>query len=65
MKEKRNGFEMNRIALNAWQQNVPLQKDSVHIRQTILEKLGCEEGELPMLSDEQYDSFLGYMKSLI
>ncbi|GAC42576.1 predicted helicase [Paenibacillus popilliae ATCC 14706] len=42
-----------------------LQKGSVHIRHTILEKLGCGESELPMLTDEQYDSFLGYMKSLI
>ncbi|MCS7464203.1 DEAD/DEAH box helicase [Paenibacillus doosanensis] len=42
-----------------------MQKGSVSMRRSVLRKLGCDQGELPVLEKEQYDSFLGYMKSLI
>ena len=42
-----------------------LQRGSVNLRQSVLVRLGLPDSELPMLSDLQYDAFLGYMKSLI
>lgn len=42
-----------------------LQRGSVNLRKSILARLGLPDSELPMLSDLQYDAFLGYMKSLI
>ena len=42
-----------------------LQRGSVNIRSSLLEKLGIEMSELPILNEKQYDSFIGYMKSLI
>ncbi|MHB8194424.1 MAG: DEAD/DEAH box helicase [Bellilinea sp.] len=42
-----------------------LQRGSVNLRKSVLVRLGLPDSELPMLSDLQYDAFLGYMKSLI
>lgn len=42
-----------------------LQRGSVNIRESVLERLGLPDIELPILSDTQYDAFLGYMKSLV
>lgn len=42
-----------------------LQRGSVNLRRSVLTRLGLLDSELPMLSDLQYDAFLGYMKSLI
>ncbi|TEB11621.1 DEAD/DEAH box helicase [Pelotomaculum sp. FP] len=42
-----------------------LQRGSVNLRKSVLARLGLPDSELPMLSDLQYDAFLGYMKSLI
>lgn len=42
-----------------------LQKGSVRLRRCIANQLGCGHNELPVLKEEQYDSFLGYMKTLI
>lgn len=42
-----------------------LQKGSVRLHSSIAKKLGCENKELPILKADQYDNFLGYMKTLI
>ena len=42
-----------------------LQRGSVNIRKSVLDRLGLPDVELPTLSDTQYDAFLGYMKSLV
>lgn len=42
-----------------------LQRGSVSLRKIIQKKLKLQEMELPYLTEEQYDDFLGYMKSLI
>ena len=44
-----------------------LQRGSVHLRKSVLEQLNIEESEydLSFLTSDQYDSFLGYMKSLV
>lgn len=42
-----------------------LQRGSVNMRKSVLARLRLPDSELPMLSDLQYDAFLGYMKSLI
>lgn len=42
-----------------------LQRGSVNLRKSVLARLGLPDSELSMLSDVQYDAFLGYMKSLI
>jgi hypothetical protein len=42
-----------------------LQRGSVNLRKSVLARLGLPDSELPMLSDLQYDVFLGYMKSLV
>lgn len=42
-----------------------LQRGSVSLRKGVLKKLNLQEMELPYLADEQYDDFLGYMKTLI
>lgn len=42
-----------------------LQKGSVSMRRSVLSRLGCIQGELPVLAKDQYDMFLGYMKSLL
>ncbi|MBN2983241.1 hypothetical protein [Cohnella algarum] len=42
-----------------------LQKGSVRIRRSVLSRLGCGQGELPVLAESQYDRFLGYIKSLV
>jgi Fic family protein len=43
-----------------------LQRGSVHLRRSVLARLGLLlDNELPILSANQYDDFLGYMKSLI
>jgi hypothetical protein len=42
-----------------------LQRGSVNLSKSVLARLGLPDSELPMLSDLQYDAFLGYMKSLI
>jgi CRISPR-associated endonuclease/helicase Cas3 len=41
------------------------QRGSVNLRKSVLTRLGLSDSELPMLSDLQYDAFLGYMKDLI
>jgi CRISPR-associated endonuclease Cas3-HD len=42
-----------------------LQRGSVNLRRSVLKQLGLHKTELPCLTSEQYDDFLGYMKSLI
>jgi CRISPR-associated endonuclease Cas3-HD len=42
-----------------------LQRGSVNIRKSVLDRLGLLDIELPILSNTQYDAFLGYMKSLV
>lgn len=42
-----------------------LQRGSIYIRKSIVKQLNIKDGELPFLSAEQYDCFLGYMKSLL
>jgi CRISPR-associated endonuclease/helicase Cas3 len=42
-----------------------LQKGSVRLRKCIAKQLGCHKVELPILRADQYDSFLGYMKTLV
>lgn len=42
-----------------------LQRGSVSIRKSRLKELHIQEGELPYLSEDQYDCFIGYMKSLL
>lgn len=42
-----------------------LQRGSVNIRKSLISKLGLTDAELPVLSSEQYDGFLGYMKSIL
>jgi hypothetical protein len=42
-----------------------LQRGSVNIRKSVLDRLGLPDIELPVLLDTQYDAFLGYMKSLV
>ncbi len=42
-----------------------LQKGSVAMRKPILQALGLACDELPILREEQYDAFLGYMKTLV
>ena len=42
-----------------------LQRGSVNMRKSVLEKLGIStESELPFLTADQYDDFLGYMKGI-
>lgn len=41
------------------------QRGSVNIRKSVLKQLNLPDMDLPMLSESQYDEFLGYMKSLI
>jgi len=48
--------------------NRELQRGSVNIRKTVLDKLKTEDikdGELFFLADGQYDDFIGYMRGLI
>lgn len=42
-----------------------LQRGSVNIRKSVLDRLCLTDVELPMLSSSQYDTFIGYMKSLV
>ena len=42
-----------------------MQRGSVNIRRELLNKLHLADAELPMLRPEQYDHFLGYMKTLV
>lgn len=42
-----------------------LQRGSVSLRKGVQKKLNLQEMELPYLTEEQYDDFLGYMKTLI
>lgn len=42
-----------------------LQRGSVNIRKSFIKKLGLTDAELPVLSSNQYDEFLGYMKSIL
>ena len=42
-----------------------LQRGSVNIRKYTLRQLNLQECELPVLSTDQYDNFLGYMKNLL
>lgn len=42
-----------------------LQRGSVNLCKRVLARLELPDSELPMLSDLQYDAFLGYMKSFI
>ena len=42
-----------------------LQRGSVCLRKSTLEQLQIKDMELPLLTNEQYDNFLGYMKSLV
>lgn len=41
------------------------QMGSVNMRQAVLNQLGIKNDTLPILSENQYDNFLGYMKSLV
>lgn len=42
-----------------------LQRSSVNLRKSVIKQLNIKESELPSLTAGQYDSFLGYMKSLL
>jgi CRISPR-associated endonuclease/helicase Cas3 len=42
-----------------------LQRGSVNLRKSVIKQLHLQESELPSLTIGQYDSFLGYMKSLL
>lgn len=41
-----------------------LQRGSLNIRKYLVNKLGIDGGELPILTDDQYDDFLGYMAGI-
>ena len=41
------------------------QRGSVNLRYNVWKRLKLTENELPILAESQYDSFLGYMKSLV
>lgn len=42
-----------------------LQRGSVNLRKSVIKQLHIKDSELPSLNTRQYDSFLGYMKSLL
>lgn len=42
-----------------------LQRGSVRIRRSMCKRLVLNDNELPILNQDQYDAFLGYMKNLV
>ncbi len=44
--------------------NRKLQRGSVNMRRSLLKELGVTESELPYLTSDQYDDFVGYMKNI-
>ena len=60
-----NSMLAEKIQLGEGVSTQELQRSSVNIRKSVLDRLGLPDVELPILSDTQYDAFLGYMKSLV
>lgn len=55
----------NKIKNKIYVSATELQRGSINMRDSVIKKLGIVNSELPILSLLQYDSFLGYMKTLV
>lgn len=53
-----------RLQLGQFVSKRELQRGSVNMRHSTLKELGLADKELPFLSEDQYDDFLGYMKNI-
>jgi CRISPR-associated endonuclease/helicase Cas3 len=56
---------VNKIKNKLYVSATELQRGSINVRDSVIKKLGINNSELPSLSIQQYDSFLGYMKTLV